>query len=38
MEPEDLDEAFLMLAGPAARTITGSIITVDDGQSLPGGG
>lgn len=38
MEAEDLDAAFLMLAGPAARAITGSIITVDDGQSLPGGG
>jgi NAD(P)-dependent dehydrogenase (short-subunit alcohol dehydrogenase family) len=38
MDAEDLDAAFLMLAGPAARAITGSIITVDDGQSLPGGG
>lgn len=38
MEASDLDAAFLMLAGPAARTMTGSIITVDDGQSLPGGG
>ncbi len=38
MDAEDLDAAFLMLVGPAARTITGSIITVDDGQSLPGGG
>lgn len=38
MEAEDLDAAFLMLAGPAARAITGSVITVDDGQSLPGGG
>jgi NAD(P)-dependent dehydrogenase (short-subunit alcohol dehydrogenase family) len=38
MDAEDLDEAFLMLAGPAAKAITGSIITVDDGQSLPGGG
>lgn len=38
MEASDLDEAFLMLAGPAARAITGSVITVDDGQSLPGGG
>jgi len=27
-----------MLTGPAARAITGSIITIDDGQSLPGGG
>ncbi len=38
MEAADLDAAFLMLAGPAARTITGSVITIDDGQSLPGGG
>ena len=38
MDAEDLDEAFLMLVGPAASAITGSVITVDDGQSLPGGG
>ena len=38
MEPSDLDAALLMLCGPAARAITGSLITVDDGQSLPGGG
>ena len=38
MDATDLDEAFLMLTGPAARAITGSVITVDDGQSLPGGG
>jgi NAD(P)-dependent dehydrogenase (short-subunit alcohol dehydrogenase family) len=38
MNAEDLDAAFLMLTGPAAKAITGSIITVDDGQSLPGGG
>ena len=38
MAPDDLDAAFLMLAGPAARAITGSVITIDDGQSLPGGG
>lgn len=38
MDASDLDEAFLMLTGPAARAITGSVITVDDGQSLPGGG
>jgi enoyl-[acyl-carrier-protein] reductase (NADH) len=38
MNPEDLDAAFLMLVGPAARAITGSVITIDDGQSLPGGG
>lgn len=38
MDAQDLDEAFLMLAGPGAKAITGSVITVDDGQSLPGGG
>lgn len=38
MQAQDLDAAFLMLAGPAARAITGSVITIDDGQSLPGGG
>lgn len=38
MDATDLDEAFLLLAGPAARAITGTLITVDDGQSLPGGG
>lgn len=38
MDAEDLDMAFLMLAGPAAKRITGTIVTVDDGQSLPGGG
>jgi NAD(P)-dependent dehydrogenase (short-subunit alcohol dehydrogenase family) len=38
MDAADLDEAFLLLAGPAASAITGSLITVDDGQSLPGGG
>jgi NAD(P)-dependent dehydrogenase (short-subunit alcohol dehydrogenase family) len=38
MEASDLDDAFLLLAGPAAGAITGSLITVDDGQSLPGGG
>jgi len=38
MNAEDLDAAFLMLVGPAAKAITGSLITIDDGQSLPGGG
>ncbi len=38
MDAADLDAAFLMLVGPAARAITGSIVTVDDGQSLAGGG
>jgi NAD(P)-dependent dehydrogenase (short-subunit alcohol dehydrogenase family) len=30
----DLDGALLLLASPSSRFITGSIITVDDGQSL----
>lgn len=38
MEAGDLDAALLMLSGPAGRAITGTIITIDDGQSLPGGG
>ena len=38
MAASDLDAAFLMLAGPAARAMTGALVTVDDGQSLPGGG
>jgi NAD(P)-dependent dehydrogenase (short-subunit alcohol dehydrogenase family) len=38
MREDDLNEAFLMLIGPAASAITGSLIVVDDGQSLPGGG
>ncbi len=38
MQESDLDTAFLMLVGPAAAAITGSLIVVDDGQSLPGGG
>ena len=38
MDPSDLDAALLMLCGPGARAITGSLITVDDGQSLSGGG
>lgn len=38
MDASDLDEAVLMLVGPSASAITGSILTVDDGQSLPGGG
>jgi len=38
MDAADLDEAFLLMAGPAASAMTGSLITVDDGQSLPGGG
>lgn len=38
MEASDLDAAFLMLCGPAARAIAGSLIIIDDGQSLPGGG
>lgn len=38
MEATDLDAALLMLSGPGARAIAGSVITIDDGQSLPGGG
>ncbi|MCR5875713.1 SDR family NAD(P)-dependent oxidoreductase [Phenylobacterium sp. J426] len=38
MEASDLDAAFMMLAGPGAKAITGTLVTVDDGQSLPGGG
>lgn len=38
MDAAALDEAFLLLAGPGATAITGSLITVDDGQSLAGGG
>jgi NAD(P)-dependent dehydrogenase (short-subunit alcohol dehydrogenase family) len=35
MEAPDLDAALLMLAGPAASAITGALVTIDDGQSLP---
>lgn len=38
MAASDLDAALLMLCGPAARAITGSVVTIDDGQSIPGGG
>lgn len=38
LQPRDLDAALMMLAGPAAASITGTLVTVDDGQSLPGGG
>jgi NAD(P)-dependent dehydrogenase (short-subunit alcohol dehydrogenase family) len=38
MKEEDLDAAFLMLSGPAASAIAGTLIVIDDGQSLPGGG
>ena len=38
MKESDLDDAFLLLAGPAAAAMTGSLIILDDGQSLPGGG
>lgn len=34
MDNDALDQALLLLTGPAARFITGTIITVDDGQSL----
>lgn len=35
MGAAQLDAALLMLAGPAAAAITGTLVTVDDGQSLP---
>lgn len=38
LKPDDLNAALMMLAGPAAASITGTLVTVDDGQSLPGGG
>ena len=34
MAEDGLDDALLMLAGPTARAITGSVITLDDGQTL----
>ncbi len=33
-EIEDLDGALMLLAGPQSRFMTGSILTVDDGQTL----
>lgn len=38
MDATDLDAAFLTLVGPGSRGITGAVFTVDDGQSVPGGG
>ena len=35
MAADDLDAALLMLVGPAAQAITGTLVTIDDGQSLP---
>jgi NAD(P)-dependent dehydrogenase (short-subunit alcohol dehydrogenase family) len=34
MRSEDLDGALLFLCGPQAASVTGTILTVDDGQSL----
>jgi NAD(P)-dependent dehydrogenase (short-subunit alcohol dehydrogenase family) len=34
MDAADLDEVLLILTGPGARHITGSVITLDDGQTL----
>lgn len=34
MDEDALDEAFMMLVGPSARFITGSLISIDDGQTL----
>lgn len=33
-QPEDLDGAILLLASPASRYMTGSVITVDGGHSM----
>jgi NAD(P)-dependent dehydrogenase (short-subunit alcohol dehydrogenase family) len=33
-QPSDLDGMFLLLASDASRAITGSLLTVDDGQAL----
>ena len=33
-QESDLDGTFLLLASDASRTITGALLTVDDGQSL----
>lgn len=38
MVEDALDQALLLLTGPAARFITGSTITIDDGQSLQDAG
>jgi len=35
-DPEDLDAAVLLFCGPGSRFITGSVLTVDDGQVLKG--
>jgi NAD(P)-dependent dehydrogenase (short-subunit alcohol dehydrogenase family) len=34
MDPDALDEALLLLCGPAGRFMTGTVMTLDDGQSL----
>lgn len=34
MDDDALDQALMLLVGPSARFITGTIIAVDDGQSL----
>ena len=38
MDADELNGAFNLLCGPDARAISGSLLTVDDGQTLPGGG
>jgi NAD(P)-dependent dehydrogenase (short-subunit alcohol dehydrogenase family) len=34
MDEGSLDEAMLLLTGPSARFITGTLLMIDDGQSL----
>lgn len=38
MDADELNGAFNLLCGPGAKAISGSLLTVDDGQTLPGGG
>jgi NAD(P)-dependent dehydrogenase (short-subunit alcohol dehydrogenase family) len=35
-QPHELDELTLLLAGPGSAFMTGSIVLIDDGQSLMG--
>ncbi|OYU70200.1 MAG: short-chain dehydrogenase [Alphaproteobacteria bacterium PA2] len=38
MDADELNGAFNLLCGPGAKAISGTLLTVDDGQTLPGGG